>query len=1342
VESLLEGALQSDRVDLLAWILDELKFPLEALNSAKRTPFLLAAYYGAPRCMALLLERGADVKAIDEDGADALWLLCTNSDVPSSAIVGLLKAGLALDGVVRFRTPLMNVCMKDGAGDAIQALVAAGARLDVVDDDNKDVLALTRCSFAFRRVLALFDDASLAKSAARNGEALLTAALVALPADVPLVETLLQRAPTLRTAFTKALLIDVIGSIADAAMMRFVLLKSDLSDDAIVAQALADAIRYNKKSNVQLLGESIGAARLEALFRRDVEHGFLIKAAGASVELFHAVTALDRSNAIDVNVVVDGETAFLVAAQGSDENIEILHALQARGANVHAVDNSGENALMKAVAQYSDTSPKVLEALLALGVKVDARDNDDRTALHLARNDAAIKFLLALGKFDVNARCAANQTPLIAIASRSPTAALLLLDAGADIAAVDNDGVSLLHEALRDFEGLPLLKRAGVEKAFVAKKDGATPLHTCTFAPALKALLACKFVKADDIDRADEDGMTPFLEAVRRADATSARLLRARGANVNAKNKKGRNAMHFVMEREDDALALELLAAGVSGTEVDEDGKAPLASLSFSDHSLRLFRLVKSDARLGGVAAIASLLDDDGTLLHRSFSNVALVGELVACGVDINARSKGYRPSEAIFSHVDSLAMLKTFRQHGAKMDVRNDYGDSVLLAACDERDVTFDTIVFLVEECGLSLGEVNDEKENVLHKLVDKEKSVPVLRALIAKFGAQLPPFDVPTKDGSTCLHLAAARGCDDVCEFLLGLEEASDAMLAARTDDGNSPLHVAVKGWRASLNVVKMLVARGNAADETNGEGETPLMLAANAPAVMSFLMALNPGAATAQLNSVDDEGRSALFRALENGSDVSQLDSIRAMGGSIDASVKANNGRTLLHAACASADLNAVRWMLAADASNVNASDDDGLTPVAVLFGRARADNVLPLLKAMVAAGASLTSVNSDEQTTAILAAEGRCLSLDVLALLKDNGVDLTARCKSGRNALYSAVRRDCNLDVVKALIASGCDAAIVDTSSQASLLHQACDDGEIEVARYALDELKLDPNGRDSDQRTPLHVMLSARLEPQQATELFDLLAPKSDLTARNSDGRSLAFAAAANRSCKVTPAIMQRLIDKLGTGNLETDTELLAAAIESANVGLVTLFLDRGAQVNASVKGRYYGENTPLILAADQYDVDDAVLLVALLLDRGANVNAATKEDHMTPLHKAKHTPVIELLVKRGADVGAKAKNGNFPLHCAADDLEIEPFAALLKHSVAKKIDLNALNKDGNSPLVIACESRDAAFEKVSALLDAGASPKIVDKRGALRTDFRTSVEIVQLLSERNPALKK
>ena len=118
---------------------------------------------------------------------------------------------------------------------------------------------------------------------------------------------------------------------------------------------------------------------------------------------------------------------------------------------------------------------------------------------------------------------------------------------------------------------------------------------------------------------------------------------------------------------------------------------------------------------------------------------------------------------------------------------------------------------------------------------------------------------------------------------------------------------------------------------------------------------------------------------------------------------------------------------------------------------------------------------------------------------------------------------------------------------------------------------------------------------------------------------------------------------------------EQDLTPLAVAAGSlaSDVAMLQLLIDAGADVNAAVDD---SKRFPVSLAADSGDLSKLLSL----LDAGADVNAASPQGY-TPLINVlyhlwddqKLLPVVELLVKHGADIDAVTSYGESPLTTAA-----------------------------------------------------------------------------------------
>lgn len=127
-------------------------------------------------------------------------------------------------------------------------------------------------------------------------------------------------------------------------------------------------------------------------------------------------------------------------------------------------------------------------------------------------------------------------------------------------------------------------------------------------------------------------------------------------------------------------------------------------------------------------------------------------------------------------------------------------------------------------------------------------------------------------------------------------------------------------------------------------------------------------------------------------------------------------------------------------------------------------------------------------------------------------------------------------------------------------------------------------------------------------------------------------------------------------------------------------------------------------------AAERGDFDDA----QQLLSRGDNVDTVIEETGRTGLSIAAglgNVPIMNLLLDHGATVDYRDLDGNTPLHWAA----LNGQTAAIKRLIAAKAQIDAINKRGITPLMLAVDHNRR--EPVAALLAAGANPLKQDFTG-------------------------
>ena len=297
----------------------------------------------------------------------------------------------------------------------------------------------------------------------------------------------------------------------------------------------------------------------------------------------------------------------------------------------------------------------------------------------------------------------------------------------------------------------------------------------------------------------------------------------------------------------------------------------------------------------------------------------------------------------------------------------------------------------------------------------------------------------------------------------------------------------------------------------------------------------------------------------------------------------------------------------------------------------------------------------------------------------------------------------------LDTVKKLLESG---AHIDYRNKAgnTPLFEACRQGHVDVARYLLDQdANIDaPTETTSDSA----LTWACFLGNEAIVEL--LLERMSDVEHRNKDGCTALIMAALAGHVKVAAM----LLDRGAKINVESESNKdspLTFACGKGHCDVVELLLERNANIE------YHNKEglTPLMLAAREGHADVAqkllermsdvehrnedgctalimaafaghVKVAAMLLDHGAKINVESDSNKDSPLTFAcqnGHCDVVELLLKRNANIEYRNKEGLTPLMLAALRGHTDVVQKLLK----RKANVNVPSGSSNDiPLTSAC----------------------------------------------------
>jgi len=175
-------------------------------------------------------------------------------------------------------------------------------------------------------------------------------------------------------------------------------------------------------------------------------------------------------------------------------------------------------------------------------------------------------------------------------------------------------------------------------------------------------------------------------------------------------------------------------------------------------------------------------------------------------------------------------------------------------------------------------------------------------------------------------------------------------------------------------------------------------------------------------------------------------------------------------------------------------------------------------------------------------------------------------------------------------------------------------------------------------------------------------------------------------------------------------NSEILNQALWLAIDQKDKTAVVQALGMGANPNAL---HPYGCTTLHLWGHNWHDIE----VLDILLKAGSQINARRTSDGQTALHitiSSVYTEATEALIRNGADVTVSDDFGETPLHRAAylgNERAAEELIA------TGKVDLNAKNRDGQTPLyksVVYGHSQNPIAAKI---LAAGANPNVKANNG-------------------------
>ncbi len=631
-------------------------------------------------------------------------------------------------------------------------------------------------------------------------------------------------------------------------------------------------------------------------------------------------------------------------------------------------------------------------------------------------------------------------------------------------------------------------------------------------------------------------------------------------------------------------------------------------------------------------------------------------------------------------------------------------------------------TVLSWLVRAGADLNPRNETGQTPLHA-ARALHNLPAMRKLL-ELGADPELRDDVGRTAVAVCYWTAGR---DAWNFLANSPPESvqgclesGVQVDARGPDGVTPLAgmVSARGCCADIaNVLPLFVAAGADVNARDTLGRTPLHLASAASGTIlpvSVLAVVIPALldAGAEPNARDLEGATPLHAAVAwRGSSDTLLHLLAAAGADLDA--RNNRGQTPLHVAVSIDDPTLVRTLMRLGA-DPEARDGAGNPFDPVACERWGTRTFFALATADVVAGC----IEAGKDVRAVFNAHPCARSTG------DTWESPRVPCIFDPTPLIHLVAWTSDPAVVSVLLRAGADVQVRDDRGLPdgygrrgfTALHRAAANGTPGVVR-ALLEAGADPDAVGSSDVgmvcvtgpcgrswTPLN---SAAGNPDPGV-METLLEAGADLDAAMERGTPPLHDAAENPNPAVIAALLDAGADVTTTFS-GAETPLHIAAKSNSNPAVLNLLVEAGADVNA----RDFSGYTPLHVAAGNNPNPE---IVAALIAAGADVNARDPDGYVpsgrrtndrTPLFMAAapdrtplfiaaaprsgatwNAPVVEALVRVGADLEQTDGSGRTPLHAAALwHPAVFPLLVLLG------ADPNARDAEGRTPLDYALENR-------------------------------------------------
>ncbi|KAJ3192827.1 hypothetical protein HK101_005916 [Irineochytrium annulatum] len=575
--------------------------------------------------------------------------------------------------------------------------------------------------------------------------------------------------------------------------------------------------------------------------------------------------------------------------------------------HMEPIATSPSNVTNNIVDAVSSNDLMAVKRLLQNQQVLSMKYDEGQSILHIAVQRSAlviVKELVAADPSLIEAIDARGDTPLFdAVDFEKTDVVEFLLAEGADVRAQNSYGQTPLHLAA-NFEAISVASKLLDAKPDVNALDlrHETPLIIAAKQDRLQVMVEL-LKHGADVSTTDDDGNTPLILASRKGDAEMFNMLLKSNASLMQTNKTGETPLMACCASLRSTTSIVQKILDWCSQTIDAADNAGMTAIAYSVQmsNNEIFEL------LLGKAKIEVVTKNKWNLLHHAAkqSDTALAEKVFeqlkrTSPFSINAVTHRKRTALAIGAFHGRIHTVKFLLDNGADPFLPDVYNVEPVVSAINSDSV--DVVKLLLDVIASRPGTAQHA-----FYLADNEARHALLLYASARESDQTAAylahrFNIPTRDAS------------------VPIPRPADATCARRRT--LNPLHAA--SYAGNLPMISRLLAAGYFVDALDDHGNTALCKAvfgAQADAVSALLEA---GADVALRNQNGDTAALHAARVRDHEAAVGIVQVLIA--GGADVGVRGKLGRTPLHEACVSGNVELVKALVDKKA-DVGSRDDEG-------------------------------------------------------------------------------------------------------------------------------------------------------------------------------------------------------------------------------------------------------------------------------------------------------------------------------------------------------------------------------------------------------------------------------